>query len=42
MGTPADKIVYSNSIKEDKDILYAKKKGVLLTTADSIEELKKI
>lgn len=41
-GVPASKLVYSNPIKEEKDIYYAKTKGVQLTTADSIDELIKI
>ena len=39
---PASKLVYSNPVKEEKDILFASKKGVPITTADSIDELIKI
>jgi len=41
-GVPASKLVYSNPVKEEKDIYFAKNKGVLITSADSIEELIKI
>jgi len=34
--------VYSNSIKNENDLIYAEKKGVRLTTADSFDELRKI
>jgi diaminopimelate decarboxylase len=39
---PASEIIYSNSIKEERDILYALKKGVALTTADTLDELIKL
>jgi diaminopimelate decarboxylase len=42
LGVSPSKIVYSNVAKEEKHILYAKEKGVLLTTADTIDEVKKI
>lgn len=42
MGVSPRKIVYSNTVKEEKDIYYAKQKGVELTTADTYEELLKI
>ncbi len=35
-------MIFSNPIKEEKDIEYAAKNGVLYTTADSIDELIKI
>lgn len=41
-GTSPQNIVFSNSIKEERDIAYAAKNGVLLTTADTFEELEKI
>ncbi|CAD8045762.1 unnamed protein product [Paramecium sonneborni] len=41
-GVPASKLIYSNSVKEEKDIQFAKNNGVLITNADSIEELIKI
>lgn len=42
LGTSPDRIVLSNSIKKEEDIGYAAKKGVRLTTADTIDELIKI
>jgi len=42
MGISPSGIVYSNSIKEEKDVLYAAENNVLLTTADTIDELEKI
>ena len=39
---PASKLVYSNPVKEEKDIHFASNKGVQITTADSIDELLKI
>jgi diaminopimelate decarboxylase len=42
VGAKPDEIVYSNPIKEPKDINYAKNQKVLLTTADTLDELKKI
>ncbi|CAD8150165.1 unnamed protein product [Paramecium octaurelia] len=41
-GVPASKIVYSNPVKEEKDIYYAKSIGVEITSADTIDELIKI
>lgn len=41
-GVPASKLVYSNPVKEEKDIHFASSKGVQITTADSIDELLKI
>jgi diaminopimelate decarboxylase len=37
-----DNIVYSNPIKNEKDLKWASETGVKLTTADSIDELIKI
>lgn len=42
LGVSPKEIVYSNSIKEEKDLKWALKKKVLLTTADTLEEIKKI
>jgi diaminopimelate decarboxylase len=42
LGVSPSKIVYSNVAKEEGHILYAKKSGVLLTTADTIDEVLKI
>jgi diaminopimelate decarboxylase len=42
LGTSPDRIVLSNSVKKEEDIAYAKKKGVKLTTADTLDELIKI
>lgn len=42
MGVSASNLMYSNSIKEEKDILYAAKNNVLYTTADTFDELIKI
>lgn len=42
MGAKHDSIVYSNSIKDERDLIWAHKHGVRLTTADSIAELHKI
>lgn len=35
-------MIYSNSVKEEKDIIYAANNGVLYTTADSFDEIIKI
>ena len=35
-------MIYSNPVKEEKDILYAANNNVLYTTADSFDELIKI
>lgn len=37
-----DNIVYSNPIKNEKDLIWAAQTGVKLTTTDSIDELIKI
>ncbi len=42
LGVSSNNIVYSNSIKEENDIKFAMKNDVLLTTADTFEELQKI
>ena len=42
LGIFPNNIVYSNSIKEERDIKFAMKNEVLLTTADTFEELQKI
>lgn len=42
LGISPSKIIFSNPIKNEKDIEWAQKQGVLLTTADTIDELKKI
>ena len=42
LGTSPSKIVYSNPIKEKSHIAFAAQNGVFLTSADTIEELKKI
>lgn len=42
LGLAPHEIVYSNPVKEDKDIQWAARKGVTLTTADTIDELRKI
>lgn len=36
-GVPLENIVYSNPIKNEKDVIWAGENGVQLTTADSIE-----
>lgn len=41
-GVTLDNIVYSNPIKNEKDLQWAGETGVKLTTADSIDELTKI
>lgn len=41
-GVTLDDIVYSNPIKNEKDLQWAGETGVKLTTADSIDELTKI
>lgn len=41
-GLKADRIVYSNTVKEPADLIYAKKRGVKLTTADTLQEIEKI
>jgi diaminopimelate decarboxylase len=42
MGISAKNMIYSNPVKEEKDIVYAQKNNVLYTTADSFDELLKI
>lgn len=42
MGHHPKNIVFSNSVKLERDIDYAYRKGVRLTTADTIDELIKI
>lgn len=42
LGVNPQDIVYSNSIKEDKDLKFALKKKVNLTTADTLDEIEKI
>lgn len=42
LGEKPSNIVFSNPIKTEEDILYAYRKGIRLTTADTIDELKKI
>ncbi|EGR31105.1 ornithine decarboxylase, putative, partial [Ichthyophthirius multifiliis] len=42
IGVNARDIIYSNPVKEEKDIIYAAKNNVLYTTADSFNELLKI
>ena len=36
MGAKKDSIIYSNSVKNERDLIWAYKQGVELTTADSI------
>lgn len=36
-GVSVDNIVYSNPIKNEKDLIWAGEQGVKLTTADSID-----
>ena len=42
MGAKKDSIIYSNSVKNERDLIWAYKQGVELTTADSIAQLYKI
>jgi len=42
LGINSNNIVYSNPIKEEKDIKFAMRNDILLTTADTLEELQKI
>lgn len=35
-GVPIENIVYSNPVKNEKDLIWAGENGVKLTTADSI------
>ncbi|KAL4450285.1 hypothetical protein ABPG74_008991 [Tetrahymena malaccensis] len=42
MGISASNMIYSNPVKEEKDILYAAQNNVLYTTADTFDEIVKI
>lgn len=42
MGVSAERIVFSNPVKNEKDIVWAQENGVFLTTADTLNELLKI
>jgi len=42
LGASPKDIIFSNPIKLESDIEYAYRKGVRITTADSLDELKKI
>lgn len=42
MGISPSNMIYSNPVKEEKDIIYASKNNVLYTTADTFDELIKI
>jgi diaminopimelate decarboxylase len=42
MRVSPDKIIYSNPIKSEKDLITAGKNGITVTTADSINEVHKI
>lgn len=42
LGLDPKKMVFSNSVKEESHIKYARDHNVLLTTADTVHELKKI
>ena len=42
VGADRSEIVYSNSIKDESDLIWAEANGVKYTTADSIDELIKI
>lgn len=42
LGATAKDIVYSNSIKNERDLSYAGRKKIKLTTADTFDELIKI
>ena len=41
-GVPIGKIVYSNPVKDEGDLVWAHENGIRLTTADSVDELIKI
>lgn len=41
-GVSVNNIVYSNPIKNEKDLKWAAETGIKLTTADSIDQLYKI
>jgi len=42
LGVSPSNIIYSNPVKEEKELVYALKKGVNYTTADTVDELIKI
>jgi diaminopimelate decarboxylase len=42
LGVNAHDMIFSNPVKEENDIEFAAKSGVLFTTADSFDELIKI
>jgi ornithine decarboxylase len=42
MGVPPKDIIFSNPVKIESDIEYAYRKGVRITTADTMDELIKI
>jgi len=42
MGVKSSDLVYSNPIKDENDLEWAAKNKIQLTTADSIDELRKI
>ena len=42
IGGKVEDIIFSNSVKLEKDIYYASKVGVNYTTADTLDEIKKI
>jgi diaminopimelate decarboxylase len=42
LGGDANKIIYSNPVKNEKDLKWAYKVGVPFTTADTMDELIKI
>jgi len=42
LGVPSSSMIYSNPVKEEKDIFFAAQQGVEYTTADTFEELEKI
>lgn len=42
VGAHRDNIIYSNSIKDEDDLIWAERNGIKYTTADSLDELIKI
>lgn len=42
MGVKAERVVFSNPVKNEMDLVWAQENGVLLTTADTLNELLKI
>jgi len=42
LGVSPFNIIYSNPVKEERDIMYAREKGIEVTTADTFDELLKI